>query len=368
MAAPWGAIIQAAASNINTGMNMAQNFRAQKREFKEAARVRDWQTAEREAQNEWNLEQWNRENEWNLAQWNRENAYNTPEAQYERFSKLGYSPLAFLGQQSSIEPSMHISSPEMTSASAPMGAQGRALNPPQIDMFGNVGELFNQWKMQRLESQRVANETAKTDTDIRNVEFQKMWQGLINGKNFELMGVQIETEKQRKKLTEQEAKATAQGILNAQTELKQMKVFMAQMNAQMTRWDVQNACDRVNADNSIKALASQIWLNQKIGYNIRQDTINKFDEGMSAKYRAYGDYWNAKEAERSHKYNARWEFKSDFNINVMNGMKVVNSVIEPLLNVSRIGMQSAITRVQNQNYKMMLDGMQSQRNPIGFTY
>lgn len=352
MAAPWGAIIQATASHINTGLNMWQNYRAQKRAFEEAQRVRDWQTQEREAQNEWNLQQWNRENE-----------YNDPSAQYERFSKLGFSPLAFLGQQGDMTPSAH-----MTSASAPMGAQAQILNPPLADIAGNAGELFTQWQAQQLERKRIQNETNKTDADVQNMKYQQMWQGIMNGKRFEFMGQQIELEKSKRGLTEQQAKATAQGILNAQNEIRQMQLYMAEMHAQMKRWDVQNACDQVHADNAVRELANRIWLNLKVGYNIRQDTINKYQEGENLRYLGYGQYWQGLEAKRSHEYNKRWEMKSDFNINVVNGMKVVSSVIEPLVQVSRIGMMSAITRVQNQNFKMMLQGSESTRNPIGFTY
>ena len=129
-----GSLISGAANIAGTLFGNKQNEKINQmnNEFnaREAAKNREFQTSEREAQNKWNLEQWNRENE-----------YNSASAQRKRLQEAGLNPYLMMDGGSAGS-----ASPVSVSGQSP-GSQASAAHPismksPQFD-YSTVIDAIN---------------------------------------------------------------------------------------------------------------------------------------------------------------------------------------------------------------------------------
>ena len=120
--------ISAGASVATTKMGIdaakAQQEREQQFNAEQALLNREWQTSEREAQNQWNLDQWNRTNE-----------YNSLSAQIERALAAGVNPNAVIGNGAGVA-----SSPAQAS-NIGSGAQANtsSIAGNILDAYSNLG-------------------------------------------------------------------------------------------------------------------------------------------------------------------------------------------------------------------------------------
>lgn len=326
-----GAVIGSAiaSSAISAGASITMGGKMNKRAAREAKRTREWQTSEREAQQDWALDQWNRENEWNLNQWNRQNEYNSPAAQRDRLVAAGYSPL---------NTDMANMADGLTSSSADGGSAPGASMPQLFNPSGevaaaaqSVGDAFLRYKELKIKQNEANSIIRKQHEESLSIAFQRMRDGLLFKNEFDFLGARIQTERGKAKLTEKQVNTEAWRAAEIEFEIRQMKQFIAESGARMRRMDIENACDKLRVNNEVRKLANEIWLNQKIGYNVRQDTLNKYDEHLL----------NVKRARSLDLDIARKDY-SPISISVLRGMDVVNSLLSPLEQVSSIGMKSAL--------------------------
>lgn len=123
-----GAATTAGASIATTAMGIEAAKEQQKREqafnAEQALLNREWQSAEREAQNQWNLDQWNRNNE-----------YNSLASQIERALAAGVNPNAVIGNGAGVA-----SSPAQ-GANIGSGAQAStsSIAGDLLEAYSNVG-------------------------------------------------------------------------------------------------------------------------------------------------------------------------------------------------------------------------------------
>lgn len=141
--------------------------RADKRQFEENARARQWQSAENQLAREHNQMLAEQQNKWNIEQWNRENEYNSPAAQMKRFVAAGLNPNALLGNMSNA-PQLSGSltsgqgySPQDFSSTFDHGIADRAVSKGRnlSSAFEQLGEDLMQIPMykEQVESARLDN-------------------------------------------------------------------------------------------------------------------------------------------------------------------------------------------------------------------
>lgn len=123
-----GAAATAGASVATTKMGIdaakAQQEREQQFNAEQALLNREWQTSEREAQNQWNLDQWHRNNE-----------YNSLSAQIERALAAGVNPNAVIGNGAGVASSPAQGSSIGSGAQAQTGSIAGNL----LEAYSNVG-------------------------------------------------------------------------------------------------------------------------------------------------------------------------------------------------------------------------------------
>lgn len=353
------ALISAAATTAAAGTSAAMGGKMNKRAQREAWRARDFQRQEREAQQAWQLQMYNRGLADQQMLRDYDNAYNSPAAQAQRMQEAGFSPLATLGQMDNTSSSLDLngapSAPSDPSAAMPN------FNPVGLDA-ASIQAGFNAFSERILQEKKQRAEISKLDEESNAIKLEQMRKGLMFGKEFEFMGVQIDLSKAQKGLTTQQAAKTAQEALEAENNVKLIKQYVAESGARITKMDVDKACAVARLDQDARRLMQDIWLSQKQGWNIRQDTLNKYQEGENLKYQGYGQYWQGQEQKRQYKYNTKWEY-SEPSIAVQKGMNVVSSIIKPVSEASQILMNFSIGGLRNAQAAQML---QSSRNPIGF--
>lgn len=109
-----------------------------------------------------NLKLAEKQNEWNAAQVDKQNEYNSPSNQLQRLQDAGINPSLYYGGGNVI------SSGNQETVAQSANLANQQFNPLDIDMsaISNVGQSIVQSKQLKLESQKVSNETAQTNSAV----------------------------------------------------------------------------------------------------------------------------------------------------------------------------------------------------------
>lgn len=358
-----------------------------KKAQREAARTRHWQSREREASqlwqeqmmdkaNQWNLDRWHEANDWNLDQWNRENEYNSMKSQLQRANDAGVSPLAILnGADAGAAGSLETSSPESAgygSPSAPSASLPQMFNPSEA-----IAASFTQFAKDYIKSREV-------NADIRRKEYQNnmdfaktLTENLQRGIDVQLGWLRIEGQRGMNENLKKDLEKKLADIAATNQEIQVQKMYAASLGASIRASDVARYCAEQKLPYETQKLLTSAYVDQTQGdYNkvLRGGQLNKNrqewtynHEGSNGKTwqtqdlqnRADYGYWQAKEAERSHRYNAANEF-SVGSLAWMKGWKMVDSMLEPISKFGQGLMFFSIGRHQTIQASKLL---QSTENP-----
>lgn len=134
-------------------MNLIGGLLNQRAQRKENEKARQYQTAEREAQNQWNLDMWNKQNE-----------YNTPQAQMQRMLEAGINPAAA---------AQGISGSNQSAGSVQGASNGGAPNNSLPDNgLGRLGDAIGNSVNSALNAQTLAQGIQKQAVEIRKQEIE----------------------------------------------------------------------------------------------------------------------------------------------------------------------------------------------------
>lgn len=192
---------------------------------------RDWQTAEREAQNAWELEQWHRNNE-----------YNSLDAQIQRALKAGVNPNSIFGNGSgniastapdgaNIGSGSQASTPSIANGLMELfGQQHQRAITAMGDMAGALGSIVeNGYKpteiKQRIELMKhniniASHNGTLTETNAKIAKENLKWIAPLNGQQLKQM--QELTNKYREEMTLIKQQTETEEAVTKLTELKQL--------------------------------------------------------------------------------------------------------------------------------------------------
>lgn len=351
------AAIGAAATLGGTAANIYSTNKTNKVNERIARQNREWQTSEREA-----------EQQWQLDQWNRENAYNTPENQRQLLEDAGYSPLAYLnGGIGSGEAGNLSSAPSAPSASLP-----QMYNPgPDIQRgISDASMQFLQWKSMQLAEKKIDNESRQTDADV-NYKFAltKTENECLQGR-VDVLGAQFRWTEAKTDRDMQETKLAAQKIVESETEVKKMLQFIEESKVNVSLKEFQKFAAQEKLPHEVKLLVQE-WLMQTQSREWIVKGLKANYYGKATENKMANDYYNLG-ADNGSKMsyfhsdldsNSRQLYgrtKNPFLYNVDNAMESVDKVIEPAVSCLRGFMMYSVGR------STLSKMPNSQRNPIGF--
>lgn len=146
-----GLLSGAVSSFVSNAIGAITNSQNNALQTKMARENRQWQTAERQAQNNWSFDMWNRNNE-----------YNSASSQVQRYNEAGINPyLAMYGGAGSAGSSQQITS--ASPAGAPSLPQTHAFMP-NTDAITNALTAYG---IQKANIRKI-----DTESDIGQVQFQ----------------------------------------------------------------------------------------------------------------------------------------------------------------------------------------------------
>lgn len=356
----WAVAAELALDAGKTAYNIYSTDRQQKRAFEEAQRARDWADGQRYQQNQWNLEMWNRENE-----------YNTPQAQFERFSKLGFSPMAFLENQGSIP-----TAGSVQGASTPSAPQADIMSPPQVSSSFSPVQAALAWKQLQNETLRVENEGKNLEHQNRNLDsdadkklaeasrIRALQQGEID-----LQGVLIKFHGAKTKESEENQKAIIKSVEEADKRIGLLVEQAKECRARTSLTSWREFCERQKQPKEIMLLGEQILLTRMQRYGQRQDNINKWNQGEMLRIEREQAEWYDKRWYKTVKNAQSWsevwreqqtrgKTKAPALYVIDNAMETTENVIKPFVDVFSVYLRGASSGA--------LSPAPSVRNPIGF--
>lgn len=328
-----------------------------KKAQREAARTRNWQTREREASqlwqeqmmdkaNQWNLDRWHEANDWNLEQWNRENEYNSMKSQLQRAGDAGVSPFAVLnGADAGTAGSLETAAPESVgygSPSAPSASLPQMFNPSEA-----IAESFTNFAKDYIKSREVNSEIRRKEYQ-NNLDFAKtMTENLQRGIDIQLGWLRIEGQRGMNENLKKDLEKKLAEIAATNQEIQVQKMYAASLGATIRASDVARYCAEQKLPYETRKLLTAAYVDEtQADYNkvLRGGQLNKNrlewqynHEGSNDKTWATQDYqnradfgaWQAKEAERSHRYNVANEFSVGA-LSWNKGWKMIDNMLEPL--------------------------------------
>lgn len=196
------AIIGAGASALAGGTSAVAQSSLNKK-------TREFNREEAEKQRQWNEAMAEKQNAWNYEMWLKQNEYNSPEAQVERLRAAGLNPLYYgldgTGNAGALE------------AAQPLGYErARADNQanPIATGIGAIGELA-QAKLAEASAGR-----AEKEADL--IAEKTITEQLMRGRQYDLLGVQIDLGKSQETVNERQAKKLAAEIHSVEKQVEKM--------------------------------------------------------------------------------------------------------------------------------------------------
>lgn len=309
-----GSLISGAANIAGTifGNKQNQKINQMNNEFnaREAAKNREFQTSEREAQNAWNLEQWNRENE-----------YNSASAQRKRLQEAGLNPYLMMDGGSAGS-----ASPVSVSGQSP-GSQASAAHPvsmksPQFDYSTVIDAINSFYQNKKLAAdttgQNIFNQMGNdfyASQIAQNLggKFEWLtpeWQSGRKGSAMDLLGIDVNTARQKlesvKAYTElttaQESltylKASAQKTMNkyldnqqqADLWIKSSQIFTNFTQGKMNEAEAIRAISQASLNTMNTKVAGESYRAAKRDNKIADGLASDLFEAMQTQYR-YNREW-----------------------------------------------------------------------------
>lgn len=309
-----GSLLSGAANVVGTifGNKQNQKINQMNNEFnaREAAKNREFQTSEREAQNAWNLEQWNRENE-----------YNSASAQRERLQEAGLNPYLMMngGSAGSASP---VSVSGQTSGSQASAAHPIPMKSPQFDYSTVISAINSFYQNKKLASDTVGQDIfnqmgndfyASQIAQNLGGKFEWLtpeWQSGRKGSALDLLGIDVNTARQKlesvKAYTElttaQESltylKASAQNTMNkylgsqqqADLWIKSSQIFTNFTQGKMNEAEAIRAISQASLNAMNTKVAGESYRAAKRDNKVADGLASDLFEAMQTQYR-YNREW-----------------------------------------------------------------------------
>lgn len=171
-------------------------------------KTREFNREEAEKQRQWNEAMAEKQNAWNYEMWMKQNEYNDPTHQVQRLRDAGLNPLYY---------GLDGSSAGALTAAQPLGYErARADNQanPITAGIGAVGELA-QAKLAEASAGR-----AEKEADL--IAEKTITEQLMRGRQYDLLGVQIDLGKSQEYVNEKQAKKLAAEIHSVEKQVEKM--------------------------------------------------------------------------------------------------------------------------------------------------